>query len=974
MRWHSPNLLWLLWLLPLLGWLLYRAHQKRLAAARAFATGAMRTRIVPQFPSSRTWTKSILLLLAIATSIVAVARPKYGAYFEQVSQQGVDLFVLLDVSRSMLAEDIAPNRLERAKSDIIDLLERIPTDRIGLIVFAGKAVPRIPLTNDHTFYRQMLRDVDVDTAPIGGSLIGDAIRAGLSAMPHRSDRDQIMVLITDGEDHDSFPLDAAKLAADRGVKIITVGLGDTNDGARIPEKSQRTGVGFVKDKQGKEVWSRMDESLLKKIALETSGAYIPARTMAYDLGQIYDDHLSNLTRSEMRTEKRKRYREQFQWFTAIAFVLLASESLIRRGGTVAILVMGLSMGGPTAEANDAVAQTRLGLEAFEDGDFSRAAQLFGKAAKASPDDPRIVFNQACALAASETPAAARDLFFESALARDVMLSADSHYNLGCLASDSAKAVLGEEPLQANEEQRTESIALLNQAMGHFRDALTSDPNHQNARHNLETLRLWVKQMKALWEQKDREQDQADKNALEMLKEMDNRQLGQRTLLGEFYLKPESPYREEQINKVREQQFILADDVEPLRQKLLAENVANISDADLSKEIADGVNQTTQMLRISFESAASHIDSSEFAEALTQQRNALETLDLTYGAIAPFQEILQRSIPEQESRIAATRQAIEAEGNEEEVDPDFDDLGWRQKRVQQWATFLLTRAKEQLPMLEQLMDEAAEEQGADKDSDSDAIADSPLPGGTNGAPHSQQPLSPQDIKAQVQPLINAMAKAVNLVPQVVRLADEASSLVKSGEMQAAMPKQQSVLELLKEIADELPQDENQNQQNQNQNQDQNRDPSADDQNEQQGEQNQPGDKQNSEQNQQSDGQQESDSQQQDDQSAGNDEQDSENQDRPDLNAEKSESDTEKPEPKPDDNAPQQDEQQSNSGAKEADADEQEGKPEGNAIRNELTPARVESLLQRVRDRERQHRQIQKQLRRLMQQRQRPEKDW
>ncbi|MGZ0165897.1 MAG: VWA domain-containing protein [Planctomycetales bacterium] len=331
MVWETPTFLFALWLAPLIGGLFVYAHRKRKATAATFAEAAMVERLMPPFESGRVWGKTIVMTLAVAFLIVACARPRFGVFFEDVSGRGVDLFVLLDVSRSMLAEDVAPNRLERAKSDVVDLLQKLEGDRVGLIAFAGAPVELVPLTTDHGFFRMVLDDVDPDSAPRGGSLIGDAIRKAMEAMEERQDRDQVIVLITDGEDHDSFPAEAAQQAADRNIRIISVGLGDTGEGARIPKRAEDGSLVFTKH-DGQEVWSKMDESLLKEIALATSGAYVPARTTAYDLGLIYDEHLAKLTRGEFQSEKRKRYREQFQLFGGIGLALLLIEMLIPRFG------------------------------------------------------------------------------------------------------------------------------------------------------------------------------------------------------------------------------------------------------------------------------------------------------------------------------------------------------------------------------------------------------------------------------------------------------------------------------------------------------------------------------------------------------------------------------------------------------------------------------------------------------------------
>ncbi len=325
----SPQLLLLLWLLPVVGGLFVYAHRRRVAAAHRFAGDAMLQRLMPANSGGRQGVKVAVLLVGLGLLVLAASRPRWGVYFEDVQTRGVDMFVLLDVSRSMLAEDVAPNRLERAKSDIRDLLQYLKGDRVGLIAFAGAAVVQAPLTTDHGFFQMVLEDTDPDSAPRGGSLIGDAIRKALESMEPRHDRDQVIVLITDGEDHDSFPAEAAQAAAERNVKVICVGLGDSDEGMRIPIRDESGQLSYMKH-DGREVWSKMDEALLKEIALTTNGAYIPAKTRAYDLGQVYAQHLAGLTRGEINAEKRKRYRERFQLFVVLGLAALLLEMAVPR--------------------------------------------------------------------------------------------------------------------------------------------------------------------------------------------------------------------------------------------------------------------------------------------------------------------------------------------------------------------------------------------------------------------------------------------------------------------------------------------------------------------------------------------------------------------------------------------------------------------------------------------------------------------
>jgi Ca-activated chloride channel family protein len=207
-------------------------------------------------------------------------------------------------------------------------LAKLPGDRVGLIAFAGKPTVKVPLTTDQGFFLTVLDDLDTNSAPRGGSLIGDAIRKGIEAMPKRADRDQVMLLITDGEDHDSFPEEAAKQAAQRGIKIFTVGMGDSKDGARVPIRDASGKLQYLKDKNDEIVWSKTNQGLLKSIALHTGAAHVAVGTKAYDLGQIYEDNLAELARGKGYSEKRKRHREQFQLFVCLGMVLLMANMAV----------------------------------------------------------------------------------------------------------------------------------------------------------------------------------------------------------------------------------------------------------------------------------------------------------------------------------------------------------------------------------------------------------------------------------------------------------------------------------------------------------------------------------------------------------------------------------------------------------------------------------------------------------------------
>lgn len=324
--WFYPNWLLALWLVPVVGFILFSAARWRARTAKKFADAPMLQKLAPRISVAGQIVKTVLALTAFTCLLLAIARPRWGSYMQDVTTSGTDIFILLDVSRSMLAEDVKPNRLKRAKSDILDLIDRTQGDRVGLVAFAGSPLLTVPLTTDLDYFRDQLADLNPDSIGRGGSMPGDAILKALSSMESQFDRQQVIVMVTDGEDQDSFPDEAAKAAAERGVRIITVGLGDPDEGARIPIRDENGSLSYVQyDDQ--EVWSVLEEETLKGLAEATGGAYIPARTSVYDLGEIYETQLASVVESE-GAQKRQRKRERFQWFAAAGLFCLILDGLL----------------------------------------------------------------------------------------------------------------------------------------------------------------------------------------------------------------------------------------------------------------------------------------------------------------------------------------------------------------------------------------------------------------------------------------------------------------------------------------------------------------------------------------------------------------------------------------------------------------------------------------------------------------------
>lgn len=324
--WRAPQLLWLLALVPAAGAFLVWALGRRRAALQRFAEARLLTALTPDLDERRQRWRAVMVLSALALVLLSLAGPKWGFHWEEVHREGVDIVIALDTSRSMLAEDVKPNRLARAKLAIEDLIKRLQGDRIGLVAFAGSAFVQCPLTLDYEAFAESLHAVNVGIIPKGGTSLTEAIKAGLEAFEGRQGKHEALILITDGEDHEGHVEDAAKEAAERGVKIYTVGIG-TTEGDLIPVTvgGQQN---FLKDRRGQVVKSRLDEETLQKIATTTNGAYVHATSGDFGLDAVYNDFIGKMEKRELKSTMERRYEERFQIPVLLALLLIALEPLV----------------------------------------------------------------------------------------------------------------------------------------------------------------------------------------------------------------------------------------------------------------------------------------------------------------------------------------------------------------------------------------------------------------------------------------------------------------------------------------------------------------------------------------------------------------------------------------------------------------------------------------------------------------------
>jgi Ca-activated chloride channel homolog len=300
------------------------------SALGAFLSPVMQPRLTAQATTGRLAARLVLLLLAMLAMVGALMRPQARGETETVTsmQATADVMFVLDTSRSMLAEDAAPNRLARAKAEIAQLVGQLEGHRVGLVAFAGRAAPMCPLTPDHSFFTTVLSTVDTRSAGRGGSRVGEAIKAAVRGFPPGQGA-KLIVLITDGDDQDPYTEESAKLAQGAGIKIVAIGLG-SETGSEITLTDPATGAKTKLMYEGKPVISKLDGDRLRKLALVTEGAYIPAGTSAVDLDSIMKAHVAPMVSAAVASAQRVIPAERYTWLVLASLGLLFAALWVGR--------------------------------------------------------------------------------------------------------------------------------------------------------------------------------------------------------------------------------------------------------------------------------------------------------------------------------------------------------------------------------------------------------------------------------------------------------------------------------------------------------------------------------------------------------------------------------------------------------------------------------------------------------------------
>ena len=325
MRFGATQFFWLLLLLPVLAGFFLYAFRKKGKTLRRFAQVEMLRRMTDSISRARQGFKSLLILLVAGLSVLALARPQFGTKMELMKRKGLDVVVAVDVSLSMYAEDIKPNRLARSKQEIGKFVDRLAGDRVGLVAFAGEAFLQCPLTTDYSAFKIFLDVLGPDLIETPGTDVATALEASLKAFDPKDRKYRVVVLLTDGEDHSGRAEKVAEEAARLGAAVYTVGIGSPS-GVPIPLKDAQGNVTYKKDGRGQVVTTKLDEELLRKISIATNGKYYHAEPGRFDLEQVLKE-IETMEKREMESERFSQYEERFQIPLGLALFLLVAEML-----------------------------------------------------------------------------------------------------------------------------------------------------------------------------------------------------------------------------------------------------------------------------------------------------------------------------------------------------------------------------------------------------------------------------------------------------------------------------------------------------------------------------------------------------------------------------------------------------------------------------------------------------------------------
>ena len=487
MTFGAPEWFWAFAILPVLVALYLRAERRRRIILREFISPRLLPELAGNVDRTRRAIRFICVLLSIACAITALAKPRWGYAYEDVKRRGLDLLFAVDTSRSMLSNDVSPNRLARVKLAIQDLINDLTGDRIGLIAFAGRAFLQAPLTIDYDAAVESINDLDTKTIPEGGTNISEAIALAVQTFGKTATGNRALIIFTDGEELSGNAVKEAKTAADAGIRIFTVGVG-TAQGSLIPIESEN-GSAFVKDAKGQVVKSRLDENRLREIAQATGGSYFHLENGPQTMRQLYEQGLAKLQAGEIDARLSRRPIERYEWPLAAAILFLAASvfindrkrraqpAVVRPLATVALVLLASNVFGAAP-----------GIDEYRQQKYDEALHQFQTVLSKHPQNPaadKLAFDSGAAAYKLRDYDNALQAFSQALLSPDTQLQSKGHYNLGNTLYQRGEA-------QKREEKK---LSDWTDALKHNEETLKISPQDKEAKDNYEFVKKKIDELK-----------------------------------------------------------------------------------------------------------------------------------------------------------------------------------------------------------------------------------------------------------------------------------------------------------------------------------------------------------------------------------------------------------------------------------------------------------------------------------------------
>lgn len=508
-RFEDPTYLWLLWLLPLLGGIYLILFLRRRKKMKLFGDAEIISTLMPDVSPLRPHVKFVLMLIALTLMILILARPQMGTKVTNEKRNGIETIICLDVSNSMMAEDVSPSRLDKSKMLVENLVEHFTNDKIGLILFAGDAFVQLPITSDYVSAKMFLQTADPSFIAVQGTDIAQALRVAMNSFTQQEKIGRAIIVITDGEDHEGGAHEAAKEARKKGINVFILGVGDPK-GAPIP-----LGNGdYMTDAAGQTVMTALNEDMCRQVAQAGSGTYIHVDNTS-DAQEKLNDELARLQKAETNSVIYSEYDEQFQAFAIIAILLLIIEAFIFeaknplfRKVKLPVIILLLIIGGlsvsETASAQTDRQNIRTGNKLYRSQQLDKAEVAYRKALTENPRNPQAMYNLGCALLSQERDSAAI-VQFENAAKMETSARRRSmiFHNIGWIC-------------QKNQ--------LYGDAIEAYKESLRNNPNDNETRYNLALCQRQQKnQSQQNQQNKQNQQNQQNKDQQQQQQQQQDKQ-------------------------------------------------------------------------------------------------------------------------------------------------------------------------------------------------------------------------------------------------------------------------------------------------------------------------------------------------------------------------------------------------------------------------------------------------------------------